>query len=113
MEVIIEKQFASNLVEIYLREQKGGVDTYFSIEGDSIQATNIPYSELCVEPNVIKPLLKVPAHFYRELLKAFAKEAKQSNVETEDENHLKGKLEAKEDHLQDLKMITKKLLKIE
>ena len=111
MEVIIERLYSRNEVEIYLKKQNGSVDTYFHFNGDHIETTNIEVNG-CVQLG-IKPLFKMPMHFSEALIKAFAKEAAGMNIETENENLLKGKLQAKEDHLQDLRTFTKKLMKID
>jgi hypothetical protein len=47
---------------------------------------------------------------FESIVKAFADYAKDKNIHTEVEDHLKGKLEAKEAHLADMQEMSKKLL---
>ena len=58
-----------------------------------------------------KPLLRVNYFMFNAFLKAFVDYANNVNIVTENENLLKGKLEATEKHLEDMREIAKTLLK--
>ncbi len=59
-----------------------------------------------------KPLLKLPRELANTFIRDVVKYAKHKNIQTEDENLLKGKLESTQEHLKDMQKITKHLLKI-
>lgn len=60
----------------------------------------------------LKPLMIVPGSLAEDLLKVFAEVANSKGIKTENENLLKGKLEAATYHLEDMRIIVNKLLKI-
>lgn len=57
-----------------------------------------------------KPLLRVNYFMFNAFLKAFADYANNVNIVTENENLLKGKLEATEKHLEDMREMAKNML---
>jgi len=108
MEIFIERHFETNKTKIFAREERGGVDVFYSYsDGKLIEQEIIrPNSEIVN----IKPLLELPDNMVHSVISAFTNEGHKLNIRTENENHLKGKLEATETHLSDMREFSKKLL---
>jgi hypothetical protein len=58
----------------------------------------------------IKPFLSIPIRMKAEIVSAFISEGAKMNLSTDNENILRGKLEATEKHLEDVRGFTKLLL---
>jgi len=110
MEIFIERIHYTRTIEVYCRDQKPSKDTYYHYNGNSLEEITANISDIDTK---VKPLFSIPEYIFKELLNAFVNEGKRLNIQTENENHLKGKLEATENHLNDLQLFTKKLMKIE
>ena len=108
MEIFIEKHYQRNQVEIYIKEERGRDDTYVHYDGNKIILITVDPAD----PNIqgIKPFMVLPMNYFHAILTAFSKEGKKMGISTENENLLKGKLEATELHLSDMREFSKKLI---
>lgn len=104
MEAIINCMYERNEVRIYVRD---GL-TFFGYDGSKI----IKYEQSPTEATSedMKPLLILPLYFADPILKAIANAVKEKGIAVEDENYLKGKMEAIEFHLSDMREFAKILL---
>lgn len=106
MVLIIEEDYRKLECRIYAREQRGSQVVIIGYDGESLV-------EYTLGPELIpdiKPLLTIPIMMKENLLKAFTQEASKINLNTENENLLRGKLEATELHLKDMRDFSQKLL---
>jgi len=110
MEIFIEKHLQTNQVEIYLKEQRGRFDAFVHYDGENLVLNTIDPTDPTVQE--IKPFMVLPINYFDAIIKAFTQEGKKMGISTENENLLKGKLEATENHLIDMQKITSKLLKL-
>jgi hypothetical protein len=108
--IFINQNYSHMEVEIFGIEDHGSPDHPFVIgyDGDHLieQAVNRE-NEMTFN---FKPLLRIGMFQFEGLVKAFVDYANESKIHTEAEDHLKGKLEAKEAHLADMQEMSKKLL---
>ena len=110
MEIFIERRYDKNNVEVFIKEEKGSNNYFIHYNGTKIEEQNFDRSDNSVKD--IKPFIIIPMQYFPSLISAFVEHANKMGIRTENENHLKGKLEATESHLKDLQLISKKLLKI-
>lgn len=98
--VIIERPFGGTSIEIFLLKE-----AHPQWMNASSTVTNIQWTPFN-EGDRVEPFLRLP---FRDshLLEALAEAFRGSGIVTTDENTLKGKLEAKDDHLQDLRHLLK------
>lgn len=110
MELFINKNIQENRADIYLIEKVGNREAFIGYDGEFLVRTDIdPFFPLS---DKVKPLLRVSLTLLPDLLKAFGDQTHKEGINTENENLLKGKLQATESHLSDMREITKHLLKI-
>lgn len=111
MEISIQRDYANNKAYIYLL---GGSRNSMIREGFSYNSEDQSVSVTCLnEAEVlqsIKPFLVLPIRMADELIKAFTDLGSEMNIKTENENLLKGKLEATQLHLEDMRELTKHLI---
>ncbi|NDV81310.1 hypothetical protein [Bacteroides sp. 51] len=106
MEAKINILYEWDKVEIYLKEgrhffmqgKKGGINIVESPADGSINQE-------------IKPFLTIPGGYATHILKALSDASKGIGISTENENLLKGKLQATETHLSDMREIAMLLIK--
>lgn len=104
MEAIVDYSYRNSRVYIYLKEG----NTFWGYDGSNlIEYKAKPYEFPSEE---ILPFLIIPVHFASIILKALAEAAKKNGISTENENRLKGKMEAIKDHLVDMREFAKVLL---
>ena len=108
MEIFIEKHLMRNQAEIYLKEQRGRYDAFVHYDGENLVLTTIDPTD--PTPKDIKPFMVLPMNYLQAIITAFTNEGKKMGISTENENLLKGKLEATELHLNDMRDFSKKLL---
>lgn len=109
--VIIEVDFMRRETSFFIERMRGG--HYVLVGQKDGQLAEVVVEGLTANPLDIQPLLKLPSHLADFFIKGVVEYAKKTNtLPREDENLLKGKLEATQGHLQDMKNITFKLLKI-
>lgn len=104
MKLIFNDDFQKYTCSIYAEIHK---NVFISQEGDSIRQTTLNEGSMV---NDIKPLLIVPLNMKDDIIKAFISEGKRNHLSTENENLLKGKLEATESHLSDMQNISSQVL---
>ena len=108
MELIFNDDYRRRQCEIYLREQQGSRIVMIGYDGEHLVQQTLSESE--IPEFEIKPLLVIPLSMKSALIKAFTEQGAEMNIKTENENLLKGKLEATEIHLSDMREFAKKLL---
>lgn len=109
MEIQVHRNPRGRHVEIYIFENRGRFDVFYTFHNGVIVEQEIEQSNLW--PEDIHPTMKIPEAIYVPLLEQLSKEASKQGVSTETENHLKGKLEATKEHLADMKNISDRLLR--
>ena len=111
MNLSINRDFERNRAEIYLVENAGGVNRYFSYsKTKGFTSVDVPIGS--IPTNKIEPLLIVPMPLLPDIFKLFGDEANNAGLSTSNEDLLKGKLAASEKHLEDMRVIARHLLKI-
>ena len=110
MEVFVERHYSRNQVEIFLKEKRGREDAFLHYNGSELVLMSVDPTNPTV--GAIKPFMILPMHYFDEIIKVFTIEGKKMGISTENENLLKGKLEATELHLWDMREFSKHLLKI-
>jgi len=111
MEVSIQRDYANNKAFIYLlggsRNNMIRENFSYNSEDQSVSVTCLNEAEFLQN---IKPFLVLPLRMADELVKAFIDLGSEMNIKTESENLLKGKLEATQLHLEDMRELTKHLI---
>jgi hypothetical protein len=107
MELIFQDCYERMQCLIYIKEQRGSQIVIIGYDGKNLIEQTLPDFPAVSD---IKPLLIIPIFMKDALVKAFINEGAQSNLRTENENMIKGKLEAVELHLRDMRDIAQKLL---
>lgn len=105
--IYIEKMHSSNSIQIWVIRHESNCDVFINISDGELLETQVPAGELRRE---LKPFLELPWRFGHEILMAISAFNSQNGIITENENLLKGKLQATELHLTDMREITKKLI---
>jgi len=108
MELIIEDVYVEMATKIYVKEKRGSKTIIIGYDGKNLVEQIIPEGEA----KEIKPLLTIPFGMKENLIKAFIDLGAKNHLRTENENLLKGKLEATERHLEDMRKAFDNLLEI-
>jgi hypothetical protein len=108
MKLIIEKSYRNHRCYVYLSEKQGSRQVFIHFDGSNLVEQVLPDNPSADMD--IKPFFSVPMDMLDDLIKAFITEGAKQNLRTENENLLKGKLEATELHLSDMREFSKKLL---
>lgn len=112
MKVRIQEDYMRNSYKIFAFEIHLNKEHFLIYNEGKIEKVEID-SEMVANEGSIKPLIELPRMIFNLLMPELIKQGNEMGIRTENENHLKGKLEATEHHLTDMKAITKKLLKME
>ena len=107
----IVDDYLSMTCKIYLIELRGMQEFLIGYDGERLVSQAIGEVESISEK--YKPLLQIPLFMKETLLYHFANAAKENNVRRNDDSVTEGKLIATEKHLEDMRQITSKLLKME
>lgn len=107
MELIVQDRYEQMKTYFYLRDKKNGQTVIYGYDGECL-IEQLPSQDGTA--NNFKPLFVVPNIYKDAIIKAFISEGANQNLRTENENLLKGKLQATELHLSDMREISKKLL---
>lgn len=107
MELIFEDSYKEMVCNIYIKEKRGNQIVIIGYDGKLLIEQVLPYTPEKVD---VKPLLSIPLFMKDELIRSFVNEGAKNNLRTENENLLKGKLEATEFHLKDMREIALKLI---
>ncbi len=108
MEVIIENDYRKRKAEVFLSVKEGNKTFLLGYDGKHIVKQVLPdYGSI---ENEIIPFFSIPLQYKEDILKAFAKAASDNNIGTEQENLLKGKLEATQLHLNDMREFAKHVI---
>jgi hypothetical protein len=110
MEIIIQDSYQLGAVDIYLQRENLGRIEVIGYDGNVLIFQPIP--DIPTTDNKIKPLLSIPYHMKDAIIKAFIQEGAKQNLRTDNENLLKGKLEATEKHLADMQKAFNQLLEL-
>lgn len=107
----IVDDYATMTCKIYLVEIRGMQEFLIGYDGEHLVSQVIGEVEP-ISKNYI-PLLQIPLLMKSTLLYHFANAAKENNIRREDDSVTEGKLIATNKHLEDMRQITSKLLKME
>lgn len=105
LQLIIQDDFGSMMVNIWLVDQKGSELINITWDGEHLISTIVPEG---IEP--VKPFLKVPLPFKQVFIKSFVDYASNNGIKPKEASFTEGKLEATEKHLEDMREIVKKLV---
>lgn len=112
--IIINKDYRKRNIEFYWVRRNGDKEEFIHPDktGDlCITQKNI---ETPIDDDVeVKPFIILPMDMGESFIKLMVNVAKDENLQIGDENLLKGKLEATQKHLDDMREITMLLLKTE
>ena len=108
MELIFEDLYHMMQCRIYIREEQGSRVVITGYDGQNL------VQQVLGENNGLDreflPLLTIPIQMKDKLIKAFVAEGAKQNLRTENENLLKGKLDATSLHLDDMRTLSSKLI---
>ncbi len=107
MELIFEDRYERMQCCIYIKEERGIQTVIIGYDGEKLIEQTLTNTGENID---FKPLLTIPIFMKDELIKAFISEGAKSHLKTENESLMKGKLEAVELHLNDMREFSKKLL---
>lgn len=109
MELIFEDDLRTMTTRVYIKTKRGDKTVIIGFDGERLIEQELGDPSVSHD-DIIKPLF-ILGHFdKKEFLSGCVNEASRLNIRTENENHLKGKLEATELHLNDMRDMSKKLL---
>lgn len=113
IEIFARRQAMSLMVEIFIMQKpaqtlvQGDYVSFFHFDNNGLRIiTKKVFDEGC-DISDIKPSMILPEMMWREMLNGWAKHLKNENIQLHDESTAKGKLEATEKHLADLRQMLK------
>lgn len=109
IEIRVQDDWMRNRVKVFAIEHSSVKPKWLHFDGEKIIQQETKDDGTIEE---IKPLFECNPHLFQLLIQSLTEEGNKRGIKTENENLLKGKLEATEHHLKDLQQISKKLLKI-
>ena len=109
LELVVNQSYEKMAIEIWAIEDRGHEIFNYHTENGHLVKTPVK-SELTVEG--LQPLLSLPMVFGEQFLKAVTEYNSKRGIKTTNENLIEGKLQATVDHLSDMQMIVRKLLKL-
>ena len=110
LKIFIEKRYQDGQTYIWLREERPSEIINISYNGENLTLTSMKYDEQA--PKEVKPFIKLSSHMARHIFKAMADYTSKEGIKTTDENLLKGKMEATEKHLEDMREFSRELLNV-
>jgi hypothetical protein len=107
MEIHIEEDMSHGFIKIYGVKRHGERVVVIGYDGEKLLEQVAP-----LEPTVweFKPLLTVPWFYWKSMSEGLAQQLSKRGLATENENLLKGKLEATQAHLTDMRDMSKQML---
>lgn len=109
MNIEVYQKPSNRFVEIYIWEERGNIDVFYTTNDGNLIAQERERSHtIAIEE--VKPTLRISSTLYRPFLDVLTKEAQRQGVATENENQLKGKMDAMQNHLSDMQQFSKTLL---
>ncbi len=112
LKIHVQKDWGSMTVCIWAIDNSSSTKSYNLNYDPKKGITRTEIAELAPLRSA-EPLLRLPDRFADILFKAIAEHLSEQGIRTDNDHKIQGKLEAKSDHLKDLQMIVKKVLKIE
>lgn len=107
IKLYIERPFDSYSVKIWMISEDNRGSIFYNLENGEITESLIEHGKLATG---LKPFLELPRRYAELFLKGISDYNSSMGIITENENLLKGKLQATELHLTDMREITKKLI---
>lgn len=111
MKIRIQQDYMRNSYKIFAFEIFLNKEHYLIYNEGKIERIEVD-SEIINTDDSIKPLIELPRMIFNLLMPELINQANQMGIRTENENHLQGKLKATEIHLEDMREISKHLLKM-
>jgi hypothetical protein len=106
MKLIVETIYQEGVCKFYLEVEQNGIVTLIGYDGKKLIEQPVENGTI----QKIRPLFICPFFMKNSIMSAFINEANNINLHTDNENVIKGKLEAVEFHLSDMRDFAKKLL---
>lgn len=110
--VFIDREYMSGVTNIWVTEFDGSKH-YNLTNSDEGMVRQEVEQYAAIDRNSVKPILSIPFIIADAFLKAIHDDLSNRGVKTIDENRIEGELIAKREHLDDMRMIVKKVLKID
>ena len=107
MKIYVDQNYYERSCTMIIEVRRGDRRTFIGMKDGHLIEQSMPDTGVFVP---IEPLLKMDSYMMDEFIKAVVDYASGHNVVTENENMLKGKLEATQNHLEDMREISKMLL---
>ena len=104
MKIYIETQPYFNTIKVFAINRLSDGSSYIYLENGKLIEKTID-SSMVNTPDKYKPLIELPRQIFDEVVKEFKKYAENNGLNYEEENKTRGKLEATEKHLQDMRDI--------
>jgi hypothetical protein len=108
MEIIVEKDWNTRQVKVYLKEMQGDIMNIIGQENGVLVSQIIERTDY--EPKPLKPLLEMPEFVFNDMATAMVDYMSNKGHRTKNESVLEGKLSATEKHLEDLRTHFTKVL---
>jgi hypothetical protein len=106
MRLYVNEDFSRNRCDIYLVQDIGGENIFIGYDGENTIEQKFEKNTV-IDTQTIKPLLTIPHHLKDILVREFTNYGRERNISNGDENHLKGRLEATKEHLNDMRDLVK------
>jgi hypothetical protein len=121
LKLYINQNFDAREVSVWLVDEQQGMDVFYTThpEDPNFQGITRHASDQYIRTGEdpigkVKPFMKIGDRLFNEFVRLMVDYASKNNtVKTENENLIQGKLLATEKHLEDLRIIVFKTLKIE
>lgn len=105
MKIYVNRKAGTLLSEVVvIADGRTRYDSFFTVEKGEVVATQFERNGSVPD---IKPFCILQEPDLRELIKAFVDYAREDGMKMPDESHTKGKLEATENHLKDMRTLLK------
>lgn len=121
MKLYVNEHFDSRIVDVWLVDEFGYTDVFYTTHSDDPNFQGITRHESDTyirsgstdQSGKVKPFIKISDRLFKEFLRLMVDYASKHEMKTENENLIQGKIIATEKHLADIRTIAFKLLKIE
>lgn len=108
VKIFVQREWDCDYISIWCFEYYADKKYGISFDGSVLVKTEIPEASVGG-----KPLLRMPRHMAEIFFKGITEYLSKEGIRTDNDNLLLGQLEAKKEHLGDMQMIVKKLMKID
>jgi len=108
MKIFVKDNPVSDIVEMYVLDDSGQHRRNISHDGEN-------FTSEVLEEGVfkeVKPFLRCPSRMFNEIVSEIVEYANKNHIQSQDKDFTRGKLEATEKHLEDMRKYLDKAMKI-